>query len=189
MKAQFGYGYTVSNDLYQRYTNPKEALGDRSVGNAILNLGLGPKLWVGSKNISFSVEAQAVMGFTTISTSSFQGMGSLAFPIMAKFNFNGTSTFDKEMTTGFNIGAGLQSSRTELYGISKEDYNNGLRRDYFDTYIIQAGYGGGLNGFAASFFVRYGFNSDTDASTLNIGLQYDFNMKMMKKIKTPESSL
>jgi len=188
-QAQFGFGFTVSNDLYQRYTNPKDVVGARSSGNAILNLGLGPKIWVGSKKVSASIEAQVNMGFTAFSLSSYQGMGSVSFPMMFKLNFRGVSTFDKEMETGLNIGVGLQKSKTEWYGISKEDYDIGVRRSFFDTYVAQVGYGGGISGFAASLFVRYGFHPDTDASTLNVGLQYDFNRTMMKKIKSPESAL
>ena len=71
-QAQFGFGFTVSNDLYQRYTNPKDVVGARSSGNAILNLGLGPKIWVGSKKVSASIEAQVNMGFTAFSLSSYK---------------------------------------------------------------------------------------------------------------------
>ena len=79
-RAQFGYGLTGSIDVYQRYVNPKNDLesGSRSAGSILLNLGLGPKLWVGNKKVSFSAEAQAVAGFFAVSAAENKGLGSLA---------------------------------------------------------------------------------------------------------------
>jgi hypothetical protein len=188
--AQFGYGFTVSNDLYHRYVNPKDDIASPSAGSAILNLGVGPKIWIGNKNISFSAEGQAVLGFLTVSSKDNKGLGSIAFPVMAKLNFKGLSTFDKEGKMGFSIGGGFQENRTEFFGLSDEFLAKGVRRNYFKTYIVQAGYGFGLSGFTAHGFLRYGFNPDIKSvSTLNIGLQFDFNRPMLKKITNPESEL
>lgn len=189
--GQFGYGFTAINDLYHRYVNPK-VVGDnssRSSGSAILNLGVGPKIWIGSPKMSFSAEAQAVFGFLGVNSSESKGLGTVAFPIMGKLNFKGLSTFDREGKMGFSIGGGIQYSKTELYGIKDEFRAKGIERDFFLTYIIQAGYGFGLSGFTAHGIVRYGFNPDLEANTLNIGLQYDFNRPMLKKITSPESEL
>lgn len=188
--AQFGYGFTVSNDLYQRYINPADEIASPSAGSAILNLGIGPKIWVGNKNISFSAEGQAVLGFLALSSKDYKGLGSIAFPVMGKLNFKGLSTFDKEGRMGFSIGGGFQQNRTEFFGLSDEFVSKGVTRNYFTTYIIQGGYGFGLSGFTAHGFVRYGFNPDIkNISTLNIGLQFDFNRPMLKKITNPESEL
>ena len=188
--AQFGYGFTVSNDLYQRYVNPKDDIASPSAGSAILNLGVGPKIWIGNKNFSFSAEGQAVLGILAVSSKDNKGFGSIAFPVMGKFNFKGLSTFDKEGKMGFSIGGGIQQNKTEFYGLSDEFAAKGVKRNYFMTYITQASYGFGLSGFTAQGFVRYGFNPDIkNISTLNIGLQFDFNAPMLKKITNPESEL
>ncbi|MBK9734446.1 MAG: hypothetical protein IPO92_05540 [Saprospiraceae bacterium] len=188
--GQFGYGFTASNDLYHRYVNPKDSSNtSRSSGSALLNLGLGPKIWIGNPKFSVSLEAQAVIGFLGFATKDYKGLGTVAFPLMAKLNFKGLSTFDREGKLGFSIGGGIQYNRTELYGLSSEFVQKGTIRTYFKTYVVQAGYGFGLSGFTAQGIVRYGFNSETNASSLNIGLQYDFNAPMLKKITNPDSEL
>jgi hypothetical protein len=191
LTGQFGYGFTVSNDLYHRYVNPKvdNSETSRSAGSALLNIGIGPKIWVGGKKISFSAEAQAIIGFLGLATSDYKGMGTAAFPILGKFNFGGLSTFDREGKTGWSIGGGIQYSRTEIYGLTDKYAASGLKRSFFPTYVIQAGFGYGLSGFTATGIVRYGFNPDDKSSTLSIGLQYDFNGPMLKKISNPESEL
>ena len=64
-----------------------------------------------------------------------------------------------------------------------------MERNFFKTYVIQAGFGFGLSGFTAHGIIRYGWQNDIKANTLNIGLQYDFNVPMLKKITNPESEL
>jgi hypothetical protein len=187
--AQFGYGFTASNDLYHRYKNPKNGNLDPSTGSAILNLGAGPKIWLGNKNVSFSLEGQAVIGFLSLSSKEYKGLGSIAFPLLAKLNFKGLSTFDREGKMGFSIGGGIQYNKTEFFGLTDEFLKKGVMRDFFTTYVVQAGYGFGISGFTAHGIVRYGFNPDDNSNTLNIGLQYDFNRPMLKKITSPESEL
>lgn len=191
LKSQFGYGFTVSNDLYHRYVNPKveNEVAGRSAGSAILNLGVGPKIWIGNKNISFSAETQAIIGFLGLSSGDYKGLGTVAFPVIGKLNFKGLSSFDKEGKMGFSIGGGLQWNKTELFGLSDEFQSKGLKRNLFKTYIVQAGYGFGLSGFTAHGFVRYGFNNEFKSSALSIGLQFDFNYPMLRKITSPESEL
>lgn len=189
LNGQFGYGFTASNDLYHRYVNPETPGIKASAGSAILNLGLGPKIWLGSKKFSFSAEGQLVMGFLGVSSSENKGLGTVAFPVLGKFNFGGLSTFDKEGKMGLSLGGGFQMNRTEAYGVSDKFAAKGITRKYFTTYVIQAGYGFGLSGFTMHGIVRYGFNPDDKSNTLNIGLQYDFNIPMLKKITSPESEL
>lgn len=188
--SQFGYGLTASNDLYHRYVNPKDNIASPSSGSAILNLGVGPKIWVGNKKFSVSAEGQAVIGFLSLATKDYKGLGSVAFPLMIKLNFKGLSTFEREGSTGWSIGGGLQYNKTEFFGLSDEYLSKGVVRNYFSTYVIQAGYGFGVSGFTAHGIVRYGFNPDIKGvNTLNVGLQYDFNRSMLKKISNPESEL
>lgn len=189
-KAQFGYGFTASNDLYHRYVNPETPGIEASAGSAILNLGIGPKMWIGSKKFSFSAEGQVVMGFLGVSSSENKGLGTVAFPFLGKFNFGGLSTFDKEGKMGFSLGGGFQFNRTEAYGLNDKYASQGYSRKYFTTYVVQAGYGFGLSGFTLQGIIRYGYNpDDNNSNTLNIGLQYDFNVPMLKKITSPESEL
>ncbi|MBK8671047.1 MAG: hypothetical protein IPN89_17010 [Saprospiraceae bacterium] len=189
MNAQFGYGFTASNDLYHRYVNKADNLASPSAGSALLNLGVGPKIWIGNKKVSFSAEAQAVIGFVGLSGKDYKGLGTAAFPILAKINFKGLSTFDREGLIGFSLGGGIQYNKTEIFGLHEEFIQKGVSRSFFPTYIIQAGCGFGLSGFSAHGIIRYGFDPDNKTSTLNVGLQYDFNMPMLKKISNPESAL
>jgi hypothetical protein len=187
--AQFGYGFTASNDLYHRYVNPKNGNIEPASGSAILNLGAGPKIWLGNKKVSVSLEGQAVVGFLSLSSKEYKGLGSIAFPLLAKLNFKGLSTFDREGKMGFSVGGGLQYNKTEFFGLTEEFLKKGVVRDFFTTYVVQAGYGFGISGFTAHGIVRYGFNPDDKTNTWNIGLQYDFNRPMLKKITSAESEL
>lgn len=186
---QFGYGFTLTNDLYHRYANPKDGIAARSAGSAILNIGGGPKIWIGGQNVSFSAEAQATIGFLGLAVKDYKGLGTAAFPIMGKINFNGLSGLDKEGRIGLSLGGGIQYSRTELYGLADDYADKGIERKLFKTYIAQAGYGFGLSGFGLQGYLRYGWNKNTKANIMAIGLQWDFNLKMLKKITSPESSL
>ncbi len=188
--AQFGYGLTASTDLYHRYVNPKDGILSPSSGSAILNLGVGPKIWIGGKKFSFSAEGQAVVGFLSFSTGDYKGLGSLSFPVMGKFNFKGLSGFNSEGQTGFSLGGGVQWSKTEFWGLSDKAQEKGVVRDYFPTYVLQAGWGFGISGFTVHGFARYGYNPDNrQSNTLNVGFQYDFNIPMLKRIDNPESAL
>jgi hypothetical protein len=187
--GQFGYGLTASNDLYQRYVNPDDGKSKPSAGSVLLNIGMGPKIWLGGKNMSFSAEAQAVLGILGLSASEYKGLGTFSVPVIAKLNFKGLSTFDREGKLGWSIGGGIQYNKTELYGLTEEFAKKGVNRKFFHTYIVQGGFGFGLSGFTAHGIIRYGFNSDDKTSTVNIGLQYDFNAPMLKKITNPESEL
>ena len=189
VQAQFGLGFVISNDLYQHYNNPVDLISDPSHGNAILNLGVGPKIWMGGKKFSVSVEGQANVGFTGFTLGENKGLGSLALPILVNFNFLGTSTLDREGKTGFSIGGGVQQVKTELFGLKEEFIAKGVTRDYFQVYVLQAGYGFGVSGVIFQGFVRYGWDPDSSASSLNVGIQYDFNYLMMRKIDDPNSAL
>lgn len=191
--AQFGAGFTMNTDLYQRYTNPKNNLDEgRSSGSTLLNFSIGPKLWLGKNNFSFSVESQIGMGFTGYDTDGYKGMGMINIPVIGSFNFNGASGLCKDNKAGFSVGGGIQYNKTEAFGLRDKYKSRGLSRDFFPTYIIQAGagFGFGPSGVAFLGFVRYGFHPDTEASSLNIGIQYDINyLAFRKNFKNPNSAL
>ena len=188
--SQFGYGLTASNDIYHYYQNPADNTGEStSAGNALLNLGIGPKIWVGGEQFSISLEAQATIGLTSFSVKDYKGLGTTSFPIMAKFNFGGLSALDKEGKFGWSIGAGIQYSKTELYYLSDSFEANGGTRDLFKNYVGQIGYGFGMSGFSAHGFVRFGYDPDNKSKAFNLGIQYDFNLPKLKEISDPESEL
>lgn len=188
VQGQFGVGLTASNDIYQWYQNP-EADDHGSAGSALLNLGVGPKIWVGGNDFSISAEAQAVLGIAGLSIKDYRGLGMVSFPLMAKLNFAGLSALDKEGRMGFSIGGGIQYNRTELYYTTQDFKDRPGTRDWFHTYVGQVGYGFGLSGFTIQGFARYGYHPDEKSHSINFGIQYDFNVPMLKKISVPESSL
>jgi len=170
--AQFGIGLTVSNDLYNRYQNPEDEIAYEGSGSFLLNMGVGPKLWLGGEDFSISAEAQATIGLFGLALKDFKGLGNASFPLIARLNFGGLSGLNKEGKFGWSVGGGLQYNRTELY------YVKGSFKD-----------DGGVSGFTAAGVLRIGYDSETKANTFNFGLQYDFNIPKLKEIANPESAL
>lgn len=190
VQGQFGIGMTVTNDFYNRYSNPSDSIAHDANGSVLLNLGLGPKIWVGGEKVSLSLETYANLGILGLSLPDFKGFGNVSFPVLAKLNFGGLAGTNKEGRFGLSLGGGLQWNKTELYYLSNSFEDRGVNRDIFRTYVIQAGVGFGLTGFGGQFFVRYGFNPDLDGgNSLNLGLQFDFNFLKLKKIDDPASRL
>ncbi len=188
--AQMGIGLVTSLDLYQRYTNPEDLTGfSRSSGSALLNLSAGPKIWLGSKEFSLSVEAQANLGGLGYSVSENKGYGHLAIPIIGSLNFAHLSGLNKSDGMGFSVGGGIQYNRTEFYGLDSDFAKKGVVRDYFQTYVAQIGYGFGISGFGGSLLGRFGYNQETKASSFNLGIQVDMNFITMKHIDDPASQL
>jgi len=191
LKAQFGYGITFSNDIYNRYTNPEQKNIDVYEGNGslLLNLGLGPKIWIGAPKFSFSLESQAKIGLLGLALKDFKGMGNHAVPVIGRFNFGGLSGLDKEGKFGWSIGGGIQFNKTELYYTADKYSDQGIDRNYFRTYVGQIAYGFGLSGFAIQGVLRVGYDPDTKANSFNFGLQYDLNFPKLRQISSPESEL
>lgn len=184
LSAQIGFGFVGGNDIYQRYTNPDDDSGKaRSAGNAILNLTFGPKIWMGSENFSVSIESHVNWGSTSLSIKDYKGMGALAFPVLAKLNFRGNSGFNSELTSGFSIGGGVQWAKTEVYGLNGPSENMGVQRSYFPVAVAEVSYGYGISGFLIELFTRYGYNTETRAQTLNVGIAYNFNFIGFTKLK------
>ena len=180
VSAQFAYGFTMKTELYNRYANPSDDIASRSAGSALVNIGLGPKLWFGGKKFAVSPEATVVFSPLALSTGDFKGIGAVSFPLMVKLQFGGLSSF-VDNRFGFALGGGLQYTRTELFGLSNEFEELGVERNYFRTYIIEADFGFGTSGFTIHGLIRYGFNPDTDANTISVGVGYDFNVPRLKE--------
>jgi len=180
VSAQVAFGLTMKTELYSRYANPSDDIASRSAGSALLNIGLGPKVWFGGKNFAVSPEATVVFSPLALSTGDFKGLGAVSFPLMVKLHFGGLSSF-VDNKFGFALGGGLQFTRTELFGLSNEFEDLGVERDYFRTYIVEADFGFGVSGFTLHGLVRYGFNPDSDANTISVGVGYDFNVPRLKE--------
>ncbi len=196
LNAQFGYGFTITNDIYNWYQNPVSiGPNDQPLdihegnGSLLLNLGIGPKIWIGAPNFSFSLETQAKIGFLGLAVKDYKGLGNHAIPVIGRFNFGGLSGLDREGKFGWSIGGGLQWNKTEIYNTLNDYTERGVDRNYFRTYVGQVGYGFGLSGFTIHGVLRVGYDPDTKARSFNLALQYDFNIPNLKKISNPESEL
>ncbi len=183
VSAQIGYGLTAKTELYSRYKNPPDNIASPSAGSALLNIGIGPKLWFGGDGFAISPEAAVVFSPLALSTGDFKGLGAVSFPIIVKAQFAGLSNFNRDGKFGFSIGGGIQYTRTELFGLDGDLSEQGVERSYYKTYIIEADFGFGLSGFNLHGLVCYGFNTDLDANTISIGIGYDFNIPCLKEAR------
>lgn len=181
VNGQIGFGTVKGIDLYQRYVNPEDNIARSSSGNTLLNIIWGPRVWIGGKNISFSMEAQINLGLTSLAIKDYKGLGAISFPVIAKINYKGLSGFYPGFANGVSLGVGMQWFKTELYYLSNEYKNKGVRREFNNTYITQLDFGYGSFGSSGVFYVRYGFNFETKSSLLNIGLVFNINNSYMKK--------
>ncbi len=181
--GQVGIGFVGGNDIYHRYVNPEDDFGGRSAGNAILNLHFGPKIWIGGENFSVSVETYANWGATSLSLQDYKGLGDLAFPLIAKANFGGNSAFSSEMRGGWSIGGGYQIARTELYGLNSFAREEGVTRDFYPVFVAEISRGYGFGGAVIELFGRYGWDTGSQASTLNIGISYNLNVVGFAKLR------
>ncbi len=189
LQAQFGIGFVLNNDLYQRYSNPKDDIAGRSSGSFLLNFAAGPKIWIGGNDFSVSVEATANLGVLGLDVDDYKGLGMLSIPLLVQFNFKGLSALDREGKTGFSIGGGIQFNRTELYYITPAMSEKGVTRNFYRTIVGEFGYGFGMSGFTIYPFVRLGYDVDLSANSFNLGIRYGFNLPKLRKISDPESDL
>ena len=181
--GQIGFGTVGGFDFYQRYKNPVDNIAYPASGNAMLNFIYGPKIWIGSKKFSVSVEGQVNLGLTSFALKDYKGIGAVSFPVIGKLNFKGLSGFHTGFATGFSVGGGIQWSKTELFYLEKKYKDEGLKRGFYDVIFGQIDIGVGSFGTDGSFYVRYGFNPDNKAKILNIGMVFNSNKTFKKKMK------
>jgi len=190
LSAQVGIGFVTGIDLYQRYTNPVDNIAAESAGNALLNLVLGPKVWVGGKGFSFSAEMPASIGLTGFNVKDYKGMGLASLPFIGMINLKGNSGLTKDGGLGFSFGGGVMNYRTEFYGLTQEFEDLGVTRDWEQVIVVQAELGFGITGFTGKLYGRYGFSNDAEKlRTFSIGILTDFNLIMMRQIDDPASAL
>lgn len=178
--SQFGFGTTGGIDLYQRYTNPSDDIAYSSAGNVLLNVVFGPRMWLGGRNASFSIEVPFNLGITTLAVKDFKGLGSFAMPVIGKINLGALSGFYPAFSKGVSIGGGVQWSRTELLLLKRYKDKN-VKREFFKTYILELDLGYGSFGTAGYIYLRYGKDFDSDAQSLNIGLMVSINSTYVRK--------
>ncbi len=183
---KLGYGFVSRLDFYSRYSNPQDDIASPSAGSVLLNLGLGPKLWLGGEQFSVSAEGAFVYSPFALSTGDFKGLGALAFPVLGRLNFGGLSNVNKEGKFGFSIGAGYQWTRTELYGLQSSFEQLGVRRNYFRNLIGEIGYGYGMGGFSFGLFGRYGRDADQQSNVFSLGMIVNLNSRLLKVTTDPE---
>ena len=178
--SQIGFGTTGGIDFYQRYTNPDDGIAYPSAGNVLLNFVFGPKIWVGNKNVSLSVEMPFNLGMTTLAIKDFKGMGSFAVPVIGKLNFSALSGFYPAFGKGMSVGAGIQWTRTELLLLRRYKEKN-VKRKFFKTYVLEIDFGYGSFGTAGYVYVRAGKSFRSGAKILNIGVLVSINSTYTKK--------
>lgn len=186
LSAQFGIGLISRTDLYSRYSNPSDDIASSSAGSALLNIGLGPKVWIGSEKFSVSGEGAFVFSPFALSVGDYKGLGAMAFPVLAKLNFVGLSNVNKEGKMGFTIGAGYQWTRTELFGLQSRFEEQGVTRAYFRNLIGEIGYGYGMGGFSFGLHLRYGKDSDLRSNVFSLGLGVNLNSILLKETTDPQ---
>lgn len=182
VNAQVGFGTVGGLDIYQRFSNPKDNIAYSSAGNILFNFIYGPKIYAGSKNLSVSLETQVNLGLTSLAIKDFKGVGALSFPVLCKLNFKGLSGFSTGLSSGFAIGAGIQYSKTELFGLLDAFEDKGVKRDFFKTYFAQIDLGYGSFGIDGSFYLRIGYDPVKKSNTFNLGLVYNSNHTFRKKM-------
>lgn len=195
LQAQWVHlGYTFGIDLYQRHTLPNhtdDPFDGHGVGSALLNLNVGPKLWIGGNDFSFSLEGQASYAPLAYDLGAYKGLGAVSFPVFASLNFKGLSTIGKSFGTGFSIGGGIQYTNTELYFLSDayKEVPESDRTAFFPVYFGQIGFGGGGAGLAPYFYVRYG-RGPGHATSFNVGLMVNINQTAINNLKkiSPENN-
>jgi len=183
---QVGYGLGLGLGVYDWYGNPPDDIASRSAGSVMLNVGIHPKMWFGGPDFAVSPEIGVVFSPLALSLGNYKGLGAVSFPLMVKFEFLGNSNFNKDGKMGFAIGGGVQYSETELWYLKPSFKNDGVTRNMFRTYVVEANVGYGLSGFDAHVFVRYGWDNDTGANTFSIGIGGDINAPFFKEATNPD---
>lgn len=181
---QLRFSVNYGLDFYQQFRNP-EVTGDTTIpssGNAITNIIIGPKFYVGAKYVSLSCETEVNWGITALCLKEFKGVGALSLPLMAKLNFGGLSGIDEDIGNfGVSIGGGVQYSMTEIYGLTTEFRNSTAKRDLYKVYVGELQIGYRAESGVASFYVRYG-TGDNNSHVLHVGytVSYIFPTKGSK---------
>jgi hypothetical protein len=167
-------------DMYQQYKNPTHVSdkgASNSSGAALLSIPFGIQFSYGRNNASVALEAGANISPLAFDVSEYKGLGAVSFPLMAKINFGALTGHSSNRLIGYSLGGGVQLNRTELFGLT-DNYKE-LNRRFFSTYVCEVGFGGGVGGFNAIFYVKIGLNKE-EAFSFNSGLVTKTNLFQTK---------
>ncbi len=187
--AQVKPNLIIGLDLYQWYKNPNGGPNEKigaSSGSVLLNLPLGLKIFAGHNKFSVSLEGSANMGFISFDVTEFKGMGAIAFPLLAKLNFNGMSGFSKSKLVGWSVGGGIQFTKTEWYGLTSK-FDGKLSRKFFPTYVVEIAGGGGVSSTQLAYYLRAGMGPHR-AFTFNSGLIFNIDLVHQQRKKQSTAS-
>ena len=172
----FGYYINPSLNLYQRTHQPETAVTDnkeRSSGQGLNILpGLSTGLWVGkAKTFALGVEAGVEYLPFSFNLQHFNGMGSVAFPLLLR----GHIPIQKQHSSliSLDIAGGLQWNKSNLY------LHNNSPLPFFISYTFELAAGIGAVSQKANqirgtdLFFRFGFGADKSMS-FQTGLRMHF---------------
>jgi hypothetical protein len=183
-RSQVGIGITYGLDLYSSYQNPDSndplITGDGPISSFLLNLNIGPKIWLGLEKASISFEGQVSFSPIAMDWSDFKGMGVFSFPIMGQVQLLGLSGFSEEGGFGLTFGGGVSFTQTDLY--FREEFFEDANREFYPVIFGQIGAGWGYGGYSIYGYVRYG-QGDMNAQNWSIGVAIDQNLTHFKKLK------
>lgn len=185
-KAQVGIGLVYGFDFYQYYNNPATNPDTikNGLGSALFNLSIGPKLWIGGKNISASLEGQIGIAPFALDVNEYKGLGAFYFPMMASINYGGLSGFQETGRWGAGLSGGIQFNRTDLYFLKSEFET--IERSMFQTAFGQLNIGFGSKATSVYAYARYG-KGDLDSFHFHVGIMLDQNITHRKKIQKRQS--
>lgn len=166
VSAQVNANLSLGFDFYSYYRNPeKEGQDIGQSSGAILSPNFAAQIVFGKNNFSFGLEPQVTFSPWALDINQYKGIGAVAFPLLAKFNFGSFSGFSQKIY-GFSIGAGVQYNRTELFGLNHKYAD--VKREFFRTNVLELCLGGGIGGINFAYNFRIGFGADK-ALSLNTG--------------------
>ena len=180
-KGQFGIGLAYGVDLYENIAVPNEIDSLQfSGGSALANLVIGPKIWIGKKDVSLSVQAQVGFSPFHFDTKTYRGLGAFYFPISIGMNYGALSGLPSDKLFGLSVGYGLQQNTVDLY-LLKEEFE-AQRSASFSSQFVQVGVGTGKQGVMVHLYGRYGW-TEHNGSHLNIGINLEYNLRERKKYR------
>ena len=184
--CQVGYGVVAGVDIFQHHIRPIErgfSFDSRSTGSVLLNPVLGPKVWIGNRSVSLSVEAQINWGMFALDIQEYKGLGALSFPLLTKLNFGALTGFNDIQIVGWSLGGGFQFTNNEIYYNLKEFEETDL--GYFTTPFVELGFGAGISGADIQLYLRYGRGSN-DNRIFHIGILADLNFSFLSRFENEQ---
>jgi hypothetical protein len=163
--AQFLIGFTAGIGGYQWDKSP--AGSETKTTGGIFSEIIGLNVGVGNETCRLVLEGYEDYAPFTFSVKEFQGMGTFSAGAMGKLSF----TFGDWSSTrkGFSLGAGVETSRTEMHFRKKE-----VERDWYPTKYGYVAYSTlNENDVQADFFAKVGVGSHS-VMRMEVGLRLSY---------------